>query len=174
MYWYLPWAWTNSFLEALIRADPVVATPLTDGDLDAAAELHSEAFDHPWSGEELASLLGQNGSFGFVARRVGHPEEPPLGFVLARNTEGEAEILTIAVAPRARRHGVGRLLMDHVLQHLHAERADSLFLEVDEENAGARHLYERLRFVEVGRRPAYYKQPDGRRTSALTLKRSLR
>ncbi|UIJ71641.1 GNAT family N-acetyltransferase [Aurantimonas sp. HBX-1] len=174
MYWYLPWAWTSTFLEALIRTGPVVCTPLTDDDLDAAAELHSEAFDHSWSGDELASLLSQDGSFGFVARRVGHSGEPPLGFVLARNTKGEAEILTIAVAPRARRHGVGRLLMDHVLQHLHAERADSLFLEVDEENTAARRLYERLRFVEAGRRPAYYRQPDGRRTSALTLKRSLR
>ena len=174
MYWYLPWVWTVSFLDNWLRTQDVVAAPLSDSDLDMAAEIHSEAFDHAWSGDELGSLLAQTGGVGVVARIVGQPMAPPLGFVLARNIGGEAEILTIAVAKRARRGGIGRLLMDHLLQQLHAERARSLFLEVDEENAAALKLYRRLRFEEVGRREAYYRHPDGRRTSALTLKRTLR
>lgn len=174
MYWYLPWVWTVSFLDGWWGTQDVVAAPLTDADLDAAAELHSEAFDHAWSGDELGALLGQAGGMGVVARVVGQPTAAPLGFVLARNVDGEAEILTIAVARRARRGGIGRLLMDHLLQQLYAEGAKSLFLEVDEENTAALKLYRRLRFEEVGRREAYYRHPDGRRTSALTLKRKLR
>lgn len=174
MYWFWPWLWKVSFLEELWGGTSVVATELTPDDLDGAAALHQEAFDQPWSGDELASLLSQKGSFGIVARRVGRSDEPPLGFVLARNTEGEAEILTIAVDRRARGHGVGRMLMDQLLQRLYAEGAEALFLEVDEENPAALALYRRLRFEEVGRRPAYYAQKDGRRTSALTLKRTLR
>lgn len=174
MYWFLPWTWTVSFLDSWLSGQEIAAAPLEDSDIDAAADLHSEAFDHPWSGDELASLLSQKGGIGIVARHVGHPSEPPLGFVLARNIDGEAEILTIAVAKRARNHGVGRLLMDQLLQQLYAEGAASLFLEVDEENAPALKLYQRLRFQEVGRRPAYYRQPDGRTTSALMLKRTLR
>lgn len=173
MYWFLPWVWTASWLETFLGHGEPVVTELTDEQLDAAAELHSEAFDQPWSGDELGTLLAQRGSFGYVARHLGAPQAGPLGFVLARNIAGEAEILTITVAPRSRRSGIGRLLMDHVLQKLHAERAHSLFLEVDEENEAALRLYKRLRFEEVGRRPAYYRHPDGRRTSALTLKRSL-
>ncbi|NDW04582.1 GNAT family N-acetyltransferase [Jiella pacifica] len=173
MYWFLPWVWTASWLETFLGHGEPVVMELTDEQLDAAAELHSEAFDQPWSGDELGTLLAQRGSFGYVARHLGAPQAGPLGFVLARNIAGEAEILTITVAPRSRRAGIGRLLMDHVLQKLHAERAQSLFLEVDEENEAALRLYKRLRFEEVGRRPAYYHHPDGRRTSALTLKRSL-
>tara|TARA_R100001086_G_C11768375_1_gene240176 strand:- start:128 stop:652 length:525 start_codon:yes stop_codon:yes gene_type:complete len=174
MYWFLPWVWTVSFLEGLFGGQEVVAAPLSEGDIDAAAEIHSQAFDQAWTGDELAAILAQDGTFGVVARRIGLPDGPPLGFVLARNTEGEAEILTIAVAKRARGAGVGRLLMDEILQLLHAARAESLFLEVDEENTAARKLYGRLRFEEVGRRPAYYRHPEGHRTSALTLKRALR
>ncbi|RFC62932.1 GNAT family N-acetyltransferase [Fulvimarina endophytica] len=174
MYWMLPWIWSMSVMNGFIQRGEIVATPLIDTDLDRAAELHANAFSHPWSGDELGSLLAQKGSFGFAARRVGSPEEPPVGFVLARLVEGEAEILTLAVAGEARGRGVGRLLMDTVLAHLYAERATVLHLEVDEENKAALALYRRLRFEEVGRRPAYYAQADGRRTSALTLSRSIK
>lgn len=175
MYWYLPLVWTMSFWDGWVNGAPLVANPLEPDDLDLAAEIHSEAFSRPWSGDEFSSLMTQPGTFGFVARRVGEKQSaPPAGFVLARLVADEAEILTIAVSRRARRQGVGRLLMDMVLQRLHSDRAKSLFLEVDEENTGALALYRRLRFAEVGRRPAYYNDANGRKTSALVLKRTLR
>ncbi|WP_152046669.1 GNAT family N-acetyltransferase [Aureimonas psammosilenae] len=174
MYWYLPWVWTASFWDNLVGGGQTVATELSSDEVDYAAELHSEAFDRAWSGDEFAALLATPGTFGFIARRVGHPEAPPVGVVLVREAADEAEILTIAVSKRARGQGIGRLLMDNVLQRLHAERVASLFLEVDEENAAALALYRRLRFEEVGRRPAYYADANGRRTSALVLKRALR
>ena len=174
MYWYLPWVWTVSFWDGLAHNGPLVAMPLAVDDADFAAELHSEAFARPWSGDEFAALLAQEGTFGFVARRVGAKPGAPAGVVLARVVAGEAEILTITVSKKSRRQGVGRLLMDAVLQRLHADRATALFLEVDEENIGALALYRRLRFAEVGRRPAYYSDANGRKTSALVLKRVLR
>jgi len=172
VYWYLPMAWTMSFWDALMRPVEILAKPLDTDDLDAAAELHAEAFQQSWSGDEFASLLAQPGTFGFVARAEG-PAPRAVGMVLARLAADEGEILTIAVSPAARGRGVGRLLMDNVLGRLHEARAASLFLEVEETNAPALRLYRRLRFEEVGRRPAYYAGADGRRTSALVLKRVL-
>ena len=173
MYWYLPWVWTTSFWDGLMSNAPFVATAMSDKDYDFAAELHSAAFTRPWSGDELAALLAQKGTFGVVARRVGQPNSPPAGFVVVRIAADEAEILTITVDRRIRKQGIGRLLMDDVLQRLHADRVSSLFLEVDEENVAALKLYKRLRFEEVGRRPAYYTDAAGRKTSALILKRVL-
>ena len=174
MVWHLPWHWTLAFWEGLLgQGGSYVATGLdTEQDLAAVAAVHGGAFAHAWEEEEFAALIAQPGTFGFVARRPGH--RAPEGLVLARLVVDEAEILTIAVDRSARGKGVGRLLMDMVLQHLHAERALALFLEVDETNAPALALYRRLRFEEVGRRPAYYPGPDGQRTSALIMKRSLR
>ncbi|MGC4024574.1 MAG: N-acetyltransferase [Mesorhizobium sp.] len=142
---------------------------------DMLAELHREDFVRPWSAEEFISLLSEGPVFGFAAREVGYPNQDIAGFVLARQAAGEAEILTVAVARTRRREGLGWRLMDAVLRKLHADRAEALFLEVDETNLPAVGLYRRLGFHQVGKRPNYYesKGPHGR-TNALVMRRDLR
>lgn len=142
---------------------------------DAAdlASLHAQGFSRGWSENELSALLEQAPVFGFKALEIGAADAPPAGFVLARLAAGEAEILTIAVARNRRRQGLGWLLMDGVLRALHAERAETLFLEVDETNAAAIALYRRLAFRQVGTRPAYYSEPGKPATGALIMRRDL-
>ena len=152
-----------------------VVRDLALDDTAAMARLHAESFARPWSEEEFEALLVQEPVFGYAVRPIGKRARPPVqGFVLARLAAGEAEILTIVVSRACRRHGLGRMLMDAVLRHLHAERAEALFLEVDETNAAALGLYRRLGFGEVGRREGYYSSREGRRTSALVMRRDLR
>ncbi|WP_075653969.1 ribosomal protein S18-alanine N-acetyltransferase [Pseudochrobactrum sp. B5] len=133
------------------------------------ADLHAPAFHHAWSEEDFAGMLSQGNIFGFIARPVGKPKQAA-GFVLARLVAGEAEILTITVSSAFQRRGIGRDLMEAVLRHLHHERAESLFLEVDESNVAAQALYRRLGFIQVGQRPAYYETGHGR-SNALVLRR---
>lgn len=134
--------------------------------------LHEPVFHHAWSEEDFAGLLSQSNVFGFICRPVGKPAQAT-GFVLARLVAGEAEILTIAVLPSYQRRGIGRELMEAVLRFLHHERAESLFLEVDESNLPAQALYRRLGFIQVGHRPAYYETEQGR-SGALVLRRQFR
>lgn len=136
----------------------------------AMARLHAEDFIRPWTDGEFLQLLKQDTVFGFLVCREGAGEGEPAGFVLARLAAGEAEILTIAVARACRRRGLGRLLMDAVMRKLHADRAESLFLEVDETNAGAIALYRRFGFRKVGERKAYYDAGNGRRNSAIVMR----
>jgi [ribosomal protein S18]-alanine N-acetyltransferase len=140
---------------------------------DAAeiAGLHTDGFHRPWNDGEFRSLLAQGPVFGFIARPVGN--KGAAGFVLARLAAGEAEILTIAVAKPERRSGLGRKLMDAVLRELHAQRAESLFLEVDEKNAAAVSLYRKLGFSQVAKRPSYYQTAEGR-SSALVMRLDLK
>ncbi|WP_269930833.1 GNAT family N-acetyltransferase [Aminobacter sp. HY435] len=146
---------------------------LTVDDSAAIAPLHREDFVRPWSGEEFSSLLEQDTVFGFAVREIGHGGSAPAGFVLARLAAGEAEILTIAVSRNHRRHGLGWRLMDAVLRELHAQRAEALFLEVDETNAPAIGLYRKFGFHEVGKRPNYYQSAQGA-TGALVMRLDLR
>jgi ribosomal-protein-alanine N-acetyltransferase len=148
--------------------------PLRADDGVALATLHREDFSRPWSEDEFGSLIEDPAVFGFAVRRMGRGHEQPIGFVLARRAAGEAEILTIAVARAHRRSGLGWRLMDAVLRDLHASRAEALFLEVDETNAAALALYRRMGFVEVGRRPGYYRQEARPATGALVMRRDLR
>jgi ribosomal-protein-alanine N-acetyltransferase len=152
-----------------------VVRDLTLDDTAAMAGLHAGDFARPWSEEEFEALLVQEPVFGYAVRPIGKSGKPPIqGFVLARLAADEAEILTIVVSRPYRRYGLGRMLMDAVLRYLHSERAEALFLEVDETNVAALGLYKRLGFRDVGRREGYYSSREGRKTSALVMRRDLR
>ncbi len=159
------------FLRSRVR--DYVVEPLSAGDSRAISTLHREDFHRPWTDGEFSDLLQQNTVFGFVARETGRGSQAPAGFILARLAAGEAEILTIAVARSHRRQGLGWRLMDSVLRELHRERAEALFLEVDEMNAAAIALYRRFGFSQVGKRADYYQSASGA-SGALVMRRDLR
>jgi ribosomal-protein-alanine N-acetyltransferase len=148
--------------------------PLLPSDFAAAAAIHREGFARPWSEDEFEGLLSQDTVFGFVAHEVGYGGGDAAGFILARLAADEGEVLTVAVARSHRRLGLGWTLMDAVLRELHRQRAQALFLEVDETNLGAIALYRRLGFVEVGKRPGYYTAGDRPASGALVMRRDLR
>ncbi len=80
----------------------------------------------------------------------------PVGFVVYRRTaEEEWEILNLAVAPVARRAGIGTALAEEVVRRCPGD----VFLEVRSSNTAARKLYKSLGFSEVGARSAYYDSP---------------
>ena len=137
---------------------------MTPPDPSALAALHAEAFAAPWSAAEFADLLGQSGVFAVV-------EDD--GFILMRVVLDEAEILTLAVRPAARRRGLGGRLVGQGAVAVARAGASCLFLEVAEDNAAARALYDRAGFRSVGRRRAYYAGADGQRIDALVLARDL-
>ena len=129
------------------------------------AVLHAEAFDAPWDADAFAALLTQAGVFA-----LGDGD----GFILMRVVADEAEILTLAVRPAARRRGLGSRLVDEGRAAAAALGAARLFLEVADDNAPARAVYARAGFEEAGRRPGYYARPDGGRRDALILALNLR
>lgn len=131
---------------------------------DRLAGLHAEAFPAPWSAETLADLLGQAGVFA-----VEHTD----GFILCRTVTDEAEILTLAVRPAARRGGLGRRLVDAAAGLAGDKGASRLFLEVAEDNAAARALYAGRGFGAEGRRRSYYARPGDLAGDALILSLNL-
>jgi ribosomal-protein-alanine N-acetyltransferase len=116
----------------------------------ALAAVHRAAFPpkEAWSADVIALQLGLPGAFGLI--------DPTGGMVLARVTAGEAEILTIAVMPAARRLGLGRALLRSAIEHAAKRGASEMFLEVAITNGAARALYAAERFTQVGRRRGYY------------------
>jgi ribosomal-protein-alanine N-acetyltransferase len=99
--------------------------------------------------------------------------EGDAGFLLGRAVAGEAELLTLAVAPEARRLGLGRKLVARFLYQAQLRGAVRAFLEVKADNAAAVALYESAGFTPAGRRRGYYRSADGTRTDALVLAREL-
>lgn len=117
-------------------------------DLDAIAEIQAGSPEAArWNpGEYLEHDL-----------RVAEVGGQVAGFLVSRPVaEEEGEILNVAVAPAFRQRGVGRALVENLLQAGPGE----LFLEVRESNGAARSFYEALGFKWVGRRPRYYDCPS--------------
>lgn len=79
-----------------------------------------------------------------------------LGYVGLRVAGGQADLITIALANRARGRGLGARLLQSCIDQARQRRAADLFLEVDEDNAAARRLYTSRGFTELGIRRHYY------------------
>jgi len=126
------------------------------------AALHAASFTtpRPWSLAEIGGLLQSPLVFACSDSQ---------GFAMGRVVAGEAEVLTLAVAPQARREGLGARLLAAVLAEAKARGAEMAFLEVASGNAAARALYGRAGFAESGRRRAYYRAPDGTVQDALIM-----
>jgi ribosomal-protein-alanine N-acetyltransferase len=92
-----------------------------------------------------------------------------VGFILSRTAAGEAEILSVAIAPAWRGRGFARPLLDLHLRRLAGLGVRAVFLEVDEHNEPACRLYRNAGFSEVGVRKGYYQEG----ASALVLRRDL-
>ena len=133
----------------------------------ALAALHRRCFTapRPWAAEEFA--LYDRDPLAFVL------VEGDAAFLLGRAVAGEAELLTLAVAPEARRRGLGARLVARFVYQARLRGAARAFLEVSAENPAAIALYESTGFTTEGRRKGYYAAPDGARTDAIVMARDL-
>jgi [ribosomal protein S18]-alanine N-acetyltransferase len=135
---------------------------------DALAAVHATAFGQGWSAAEIAALVDGPGGFALLVE-----DEVPLGFILCRALAGEAEILTLAVVPAARRRGLGRALVEAAAGAAALAGAEALFLEVAEDNPAALDLYRGARFAVVGARRGYYAREGGTAADAVVMRREL-
>ena len=140
--------------------------PNVPTDVGRLAALHSVSFTvpRPWSQAEIASLLANPGVFVVAL---------PDGFVMGRVVLDEAELLTLAVAPAARRHGLGRALLARFEADAVRQGATRAFLEVAIDNLPAVQLYSNAGYRETGRRRGYYHTPQSARIDALVMARDL-
>jgi [ribosomal protein S18]-alanine N-acetyltransferase len=134
-------------------------------DAAAIAAIHGASFQRGWGEDEIYRLLMEK---NVIAHRAVSGRKV-IGFIVSRLAAGEAEILSVAMAPAWRSRKLSRPLLDLHLRRLAGLGTRTVFLEVSENNAPATKLYRRAGFREVGRRQGYY---DGGAT-ALVLRRDL-
>jgi ribosomal-protein-alanine N-acetyltransferase len=131
--------------------------------------LYETAFAEAWAPDQLAQLLAGPGVVALIAL---DEAAEPAGYALGRVAADEAELLSIALLPGRRRQGVGRLLLDALIERCMAAGAATLFLEVATDNAAALALYRGAGFREAGIRRGYYKV-GGATVDAIVMKRDL-
>jgi len=118
--------------------------------------IEQAVFADPWSTQDFRDCVMSDALF-LVAE--GNGADAIAGYVVALDAADEGEILNLAVAPADRRNGLGRALVEEVLEALAERGVRQVYLEVRESNAPARALYAAHGFREVGRRKQYYRRP---------------
>ena len=129
--------------------------PMEERHLDDLARLERLCFSRPWSRQALKEELTNPAACFLVGEEAGEV----LGYAGMHCAAGECYVDNVAVFPEARRQGVGRKLMEALLQAAAARGGEFLSLEVRPSNLEALALYRGLGFREVGRRRRFYDDP---------------
>src|ERR1700691_4549311 len=152
-----------------LKPEPPRPRDVAPGDVEALARLHALAFPfEPWDRNSLASLVALPAMRARVIESGGHA---PAGFLLALVVAGEAQILTLYVAPDGRRRGVARALLADLAALAREAKAPRLVLEVAADNGPALKLYASCGFAPIRRRGGYYRRGDAPPVDAVMLAR---
>lgn len=126
-------------------------------DLPAAYHIEQRAHAFPWSEKTFASNQGER-YLNFQLTQNGKMA----AFAITQVVLDEATLFNIAVDPDYQRQGLGRVLLEHLIDELEKRGVATLWLEVRASNAAAIALYESLGFNEATIRRNYYPTTDGR------------
>jgi [ribosomal protein S18]-alanine N-acetyltransferase len=124
-------------------------------DLPRVMQIELSTFSMPWSESTFRGLLRRSDSDLFVAELRG----VVAGYSVFWAVTDQGELGNVAVAEEHRGRGIGRGLVDAVLERAAERGVHEVFLEVRRSNDCAQNLYRTLGFQQVGQRKNYYVEP---------------
>lgn len=125
-------------------------------DVDAVYALEMKCFTTPWSRESFVQELTTNKLAKYMVLELDGTIVAYGGLWLIVD---EAHITNIAVDPDRRRLGLGKKLVQGMIDEVIKMNMTDVTLEVRDSNLAARELYAGFGFKDAGRRPNYYQEP---------------
>lgn len=136
--------------------------PMQMDDLDAVMAIEPTIYSHPWTRGNFSDSLNS----GYSAW-VLELNQKMIGYALLMMVLDEAHLLNLSIAKDQQKQGLGRYLLEHMLQIAKNHRAANMFLEVRPSNISAIALYENMGFCEMAVRRGYYPAHNGREDAVL-------
>ncbi|GLS90918.1 ribosomal-protein-alanine acetyltransferase [Psychromonas marina] len=136
--------------------------PMGLADIKQVTEIENSAHTHPWSEKLFLSNFGQR-YFSHVLLS----DDVVIGYFVASAVAGEVTLMNIAVALENQGQGAGQQLLQFLLDYSRKTEQQEVWLEVRISNETAIHLYQKLGFVEVDVRKAYYPTDNGREDAVI-------
>lgn len=154
--------------EMLDAAPEIRIRPMTEADVSAVFAVERASYQFPWSEGIFRDCL----RVGYTCR-VATAANRIIGYGVMSLGAGEAHILNLCIDAAFRCQGIGRRMLDYLLDKGAAAGMSEAFLEVRPSNTAAIRLYLSLGFDQVGMRKGYYQAVGGREDAAV-LKLGLR
>lgn len=125
---------------------------MKSSDLNAIMAIENASFSSPWSARFFLQELKVPCARSLLAV-VG---EKTVGYIIYWLLPSEIDIHNLAVHPAYRRRGIGRALLQAVIEEAKRRGSVGVTLEVRTSNEAAQRLYQSLGFVASGVRKGYY------------------
>ena len=109
-----------------------------------------------WPESSYRAAINQAERLALVAEESGQV----LGFLVASIATAEWELENIAVSGAAQRQGIGRALLKVLIDRARQAGTAEIRQEIRASNLGAQRLGQSVGFVQRGRRPSYYHDPE--------------
>ena len=125
-------------------------------DLDAAYRLDQSCFEEgiSYTRGQIRAFLAREGAIALVVDAEN--EEDLDAFAIGHVAGRRGHVVTIDIAGRARKRGLGRRVFEELLARMAQAGAREIRLEVDVRNGDAIRFYERMGFRTARRLPDYY------------------
>jgi len=133
--------------------DPLDIRPMIADDLAGVMEIERAVYSAPWSRAVFLQDLTNNGMSRYL---IGELRGQLIGYAGIWIFEQVGHVTTVAVDPRARRHGYGSQLLEAILVEGRKAGVIRFTLEVRVSNTAAQAMYRQYGFYGVGVRPRYY------------------
>lgn len=133
--------------------DEIKVLPMQISDLPQVMAIENASFPAPWSRQAFISELTYNRSAVYLVAKA---DDQVVGYSGLWLVVDEAHITNIAVHPRWRRRGIGKILMDEMQNRALARKCRAITLEVRKSNTAAQKLYTQYGFTAQGIRRGYY------------------
>ena len=151
-----------------LLAPELVIRAMRGGDVPDVVAIERGSYQFPWSDGIFRDCL----RVGYVCR-VDTVSRQVMAYGVMSFGAGEAHILNLCVAEAYRCRGIGRQLLNSLIERAGAAGMADAYLEVRPSNTSAIRLYLALGFEQVGMRRGYYQAANGREDAAV-LRRALR
>lgn len=114
-------------------------------DLPEVLAIEAASFDCPWLEEDFLHVLRQRNCIAMIAEEM-KGDYRLLGFMIYLLSPGQIDLLDFAVAPKARRIGVGSAMISKLARKLNPGRRTRIVLETRETNLGAQLFFRQFGF----------------------------
>lgn len=148
--------------ELLQSAPDIAIRAMTEADVTGVVALERASYQFPWSEGIFRDCL----RVGYICRVITSASRL-IGYGVMSIGAGEAHILNLCIDGGFRCQGIGRRMLEYLLDRGAAAGMSEAFLEVRPSNTAAIRLYLSLGFDQVGMRRGYYQAVGGREDAAV-------
>ncbi|MGR9108290.1 MAG: ribosomal protein S18-alanine N-acetyltransferase [Gammaproteobacteria bacterium] len=131
--------------------------PMRSSDIKAILAIEDQVYNFPWTARTFSDCM-KIGYLCWICERI----DELVAYGILSIGAGEAHVMNICVSPKYQNRGLGRRMMNQLIEVALENRSKTMLLEVRPSNLPAIHLYLGMGFIEIGVRKNYYPATNGR------------